>query len=531
MLNIGTSQYSGLSLCIRSISRVSTIRLNSTSTKSNTLIYNLNNYQSTFPQDTLINNDITTLKQIISKKHEPQTFKIGVLYESKQIEQNSKMIEVLLADPLASNNQIWFEKIVKRHGLGRFLFGEYKTDLVDDNPELDNLNPFELPSPILSGIYRTRYGKEPDLTQNDLIIEEIDPQQHLESIDDFTYFIYVTNQFNTSISNLPEGLKNRIFLKVIDNVEYSPKSSESTPISLDTSIHTHIIKIDSNLAYKGITNFMLNDVKATDSYLNSLTNSNVHQLFKFIDYYARTNNAINWYLGNVKSLIHNKLTKSKSSFEEDPTTIKLDIDKFIQLVNTELQYDFEPKTENFIKKNLSWWKLYYKNDNVEYDLKDFFNENFMNKSIENYNLLRGKIIDSDEADKNPLLELKNEVINKQINETVQAMVVSILSKAFIYYQLPITVISGLAYQFFDFSANSCIALLCLGWVLGFNQVSREWLKFMNNWCNNLYEEIRLTLTRDCIDGLSKEANNQIFRIKDETKLREKLLTEIEHKVD
>ncbi|KAI5964710.1 uncharacterized protein KGF55_001779 [Candida pseudojiufengensis] len=503
------------------------VRFNSNSVKPNTLLYNLSNYQSTFPNDETINKAISTVKTIITKKPQPQVFKIGVLYDSKQVEQSSKLIEVLLADPLASNNQIWFEKIVKRHGLGKFLFGEFKTELIDENPDSDCSNQFELPSPILSGLYRLRYGSEPDLTQNDLIIEEIDDSEHVNQIDSFTYFIYVTNQFKTSRSELQDPLRNRILLKVIDNVEYSPKSSESSPISLDPAVHTHVIKINSNLAYNGITNFIDNDIRATDDYLDSMTQSNVHQLFKFIDYFARTDNIITWYMEKIKSLIQDKLDVFNTSFENNLTTTKSDIDNYMQLVNTELQFDFEPKTRNFIKKNLTWWKLYYKNDNVEYDLKDFFNKNFMNKSIENYNFLKGKILDTKEVDNNPLLNLKNDVINKVIGTTVQPEVVSILSKAFIYYQLPISVISGLAFQFFDFSANSCIALLSLGWVLGFNQVSKQWLAFMNKWCKNLNEDIRLTLTRDCIEGLSKEANDQIDKVKQEAKIRQKILTEIE----
>ena len=48
---------------------------------------------------------------------------------------------------------------------------------------------------------------------------------------------------------------------------------------------------------------------------------------------------------------------------------------------------------------------------------------FMNKSIENYNYLKGKIslVDAEVID-NPLLKLKNKVINKRIAEEIQPFV-------------------------------------------------------------------------------------------------------------
>lgn len=71
----------------------------------------------------------------------------------------------------------------------------------------------------------------------------------------------------------------------------------------------------------------------------------------------------------------------------------------------------------------------------------------MNKGIENYNFLRGKILFKRRGGGKSAFDLKDEVINRRLNLEVQPQVYSILSKAFIYYQLPISVISALAYQF------------------------------------------------------------------------------------
>ena len=494
---------------------------------SNTLIYNLNNYQSSFPQDKALNKDITTLKQLISNKHEPQAFNIAVLYESPEVRRNSKIMEVLLADPLASNNQVWFERIRKRHGLTKFFFGNFTKDLVDENHI-----ECQIPSPLLSGLYRNTFHNEPPKTPNDLIIEEFDNFTQLENrIGDYMYVIYVTHQFYDISSNLPAPLKDRLLLQVIDNTEYSPANTELSPLSIEAGIQTHLIKINSNLAYDGIVQFIERDVHAADEYMESMTKSNVYELFKFIDHFLRTNILTSWYSAKVINSIQNKINKSNTAINEGSEVVKSEIAQFGQMVNSELQYEFIPQTTNFVQKKLSWWKLYYKNDNVEYDLKDFFSKHFMNKGIENYNFLRGKILSSDEMVENPLLELKNEIVNRRVTLEVQPQVYSILTKAFIYYQLPISVIAALSYQFFEFSGNACIALFSLGWVLGFNQVSRDWINFMTKWMNQLFEEVRITVGSKCIDnGLLKESNDQVVNIDMENKTRQKILYDIKEKL-
>ena len=495
--------------------------------ESNTLVYNLSNYQSSFPQDKALNKDITTLKQLLQNRHEPQVFKVAVLYESAKVRRNSKIVEVLLADPLASNNQVWFERIRKRHGLARFFFGEYAKDLVDE----DDLE-YRIPSPILSGLYRNTFKREAPDVANDLIIEEYENAAQLEkAVDECTYVVYVTPQFNYVTTSLPSSIKDRLLLQVIDNTEYSPVSTELSPLSIEDGIQTHLIKINSNLAYNGIVQFIQRDVHAADEYIESMTKSNVYELFKFVDHFLRTDNLTSWYLAKIIQTILSKIKRANTVISEGSDVVKSEIENFGQMVNSELQYEFIPETTNYVQKKLSWWKLYYKNDNVEYDLKDFLNNQFMNKAIENYNFLRGKILSTDEVVENPLLELKNEVINRRVSLQVQPEVYSVLSKAFVYYQLPISVIAALSYQFFDFSGNACIALCSLGWILGFNQVSRDWINFMNKWMNQLFEEVRVTVGSKCIDnGLMKESNEQVIRIENENSIRQKILRDIERKL-
>ncbi|KAI3402400.2 hypothetical protein KGF56_004808 [Candida oxycetoniae] len=503
---------------------------NNNTTENTTLVYNLNNYQSSIPQDLLINKQIETLKKLLNEKYHRQTLKVGILYKTKAVRHCSKIVEILLADPLASNSNSWFEKVVNRHGNGHFTYNNEAVEILDSD------NQFKIPSPVLSGIRRTVYdsdgrGNNANAPQNDLILEELDSELDLntKSLDDFTFLLYVTNQFESSTSNLPLSLQNKLLLQIIDNVEYTPSSTSSSPLALDTKIHTHVVKINSQMAYEGIRAFIEKDVEATDVLIDNLIHSNVYQLFKFVDFYSSSHNICQWYLDNIVNEIRSKLTKSSADSARETQLIQEEIPRFVQLVNTELQYKFEPATTKFIHNNLSWWKLYYKNDNVEYDLKDFFNEHFMDESIETYNFLRGRILSTtDENVYNPLLEFKNDVINKRISDEIQPMVYSIISKAFVYYQLPISIISAFAYQFFEFSANASIALLGLGWVVGFNYVSRNWLSFMDKWLSELVEQLRVCLGAKCIDnGLLKETKLQIRNNEILNETRRNLLQGIE----
>ena len=500
-----------------------------------TLMYNLNNYISTFPEDNMINSQINTLKQLLYKKHHSQTIKVGLLYANDSVRESSKILECLLGDPLASNNKVWFDAIQNRvKGQSKFIYNG------DSFHVSENGNEFHVPAPILSSIYRsTLYsatekneGQEHNVV-NDILLEEVDKTSISDRLDEFAFFIYVTTHFGGvgNNSNLPLLVQNKILLEIIDNIEYTPHSTQSSPLRLDNSLHTHVVKINSQLAYEGIIAFLKDDVEAADILINNMSHSNIYELYKVIGKFLQTNTLCNWYLDNITSSVRNELTGDVALAEDEAGFMQAEISNFVQTVNAELQYRFAPDTNQFVRSRLSWWKLYYKNDNVEYDLKDFFNEHFMNQSIESYNFLRGRILSADDsiaAEKNPLLELKNDVINRRVTEEVQPMVYSIISKAFVYYQLPITVLSAFAYQFFDFSGNASIALLGLGWVVGFNYVSRNWLAFIKAWILNLVEDIRVCISTQCVNnGLMRESNIQTEKEKAANIARRKILQELE----
>lgn len=490
------------------------ITTSTTNFTNNSLVYNLNNYKSSFPEDFTVNEDISKYINLNKHKLETQLLKIGIIYANKETKTNSKLIEALMADPLASGNEIWFDKIANRKSFGKFVY--------NDAPEVDEESgEFGIPSPILSGNYRNKFQQQIEIA-NDLIIEEV---SDVTNTGDYIFLINVSNELKNT--DYHKDVKNKILLNVLDNCEFTPHSSESTPVTFATSSHSHLIKINSQLAYKGITEFISKDVMATDTFINSMTDSNIYELYKAINWFTQTLVLEEWLLHNIKSQIKEQISTAAAP-EEINDISNMEIARFTDLVNTELQDEFKLKTTKFFHKNLIWWKLYYKNDNVEYDIKDFFMNHFMNKSIENYNYLKGKIslVDAEVID-NPLLKLKNKVINKRIAEEIQPFVYRALATAFLYYQLPISLISFCGYQYFGYGANECIALTTLGLVLGFNQVSKIWTNFTEKWLNDLFEEIRICLGKECIEeGLLKQSNLQLDKDIKTTLLRQEILNEI-----
>ncbi|EGV65992.1 hypothetical protein CANTEDRAFT_119026, partial [Yamadazyma tenuis ATCC 10573] len=234
-------------------------------------------------------------------------------------------------------------------------------------------------------------------------------------------------------------------------------------------------------------------------------------------YNLQIDRLINW---NVKKLI-NKISNDEISLEQLEKVYNelknRGINDFSSQMHHELQNELIPNTTKFFNKRLRWWKLYFKNDNVEYDLKDFFQFNFMNKSIENYNFLRGRIISELQNHNfgkysaksgdisNPLIKLKNEVINSRITSEVQPVVNSHLFYGMFYYQFPTTIISLCAYSIFDFSLNASVSIFGLGLVMGFNYVSKGWEKFTKDWTKRLFNDVRVSIDRDCVEnGLVKE---------------------------
>lgn len=466
----------------------------------------MNLYKHHFSKDVLTNRQIDSYLAL--EKNPAGPIKVGVLYDDLQALGNSKIIECLLADPLSDNNSAILKQIADRQKEGvtnAFVFDNNGTN---ERKPTDPDTLYRLPSPILSANYRSPYMKN-NITDIELL--EITDSKN---VPECHFYINVTSDLPRTLLNYSRKSQLRSLVTVVDNEEFTPTSNPETPISLTNE--DPIIKLNTNTCLDGINLFTEKQAKAALEFLNAMQSSNIYELFKVIGHFLKPEHLLSF----MKKSIYNNIAfynVTKLQIEQIYGEINsVDIVKFSESMHAELQSDFIPRTTKFFRKKLSWWKLYLKNDNVEYCLKDYFAQHFMPQSIENYNFLRGQIISKLEQQKygdyklesevyNPLLIMKNKLITQRIETEVQPVVFKTLVKGLTYYQIPISIIAFLAFQYFDFSGNASLALGLLGWVLGFNQVASTWDKFSSQWLRNLYEETRLCLGKDCIeDGLYKE---------------------------
>lgn len=377
---------------------------------------------------------------------------------------------------------------------------------------------------------------------NDVLLLEINkPDEVAKLIDVCHFYIYVAADLSNSKCTLPKQIQKKILITVVDNAEFTPKSTELTPVAFRQEVAQHVVKINSARLDLGIQYFYKHDVEGASNYFDSLQESNILEVGKYFLWFLRTENLRDWLLSIIKTEIStNKISEARI----EAVYNDLRLSSLVQCSNAmhaELQNDFIPQTDAFFRQKLSWWKLYLRNDNVEYALKDYLNAHFMPKSIDTYNYIKGQLVARlqeqkfahySETDKtqldNPLQVFKANLINYRVPTEVQLAVYTALVSALVYYQLPLSAISLLGYLFFGIQAQTAGAIAALGWVLGFNKVSKEWLEFTTSWLSQLYEEVRLVLSRDCINkGLLKELNLRYEAAQDLSRIKQQVVDELE----
>lgn len=508
----------------------------------------LKKYLRWFPQDAVTYSNIQTYLDLRRNSNRTQSIVVGIIYETDEIRQSSRLLESMLADPLASGNEKWFKEIQDR--------SREKNNMISyagaDHDELflpgafeRSVSTYEIPSPLLSADYRQRFPEifpTLDSKPNNLAILEINGNADVTKLTDVChFFVYVTNEFSTLLDRMPRDVQKKILLTVVDNSEFSPSSSELTAVTFNkTNVTHHAIKVNSTLDYKGITDFLEIGTEAGGAYFENLRKSNILEVAKFLQWYLRTENLRDWLFRIICTQIATN-NLSEKLINETYEDLKLNaVAECSSSMHAELQQKLIPETTDFFRHKLRWWMLYWKNDNVEYMLKDFFNAHFMNKSAEAYNYVRGQLTARLQEQKyaaysdsvtveNPLQVFKADLINNRITLEVQPVVYSSLVSGLMYYQLPISALSLFGYLWFGILAESAFALGLFGWVLGFNHVSREWDTFSKQWLADLFEQVRLVIGKGCIDnGLLKELGTRYDEAKLLATIKKQVLDELEN---
>ncbi|KAJ9100150.1 hypothetical protein QFC19_005683 [Naganishia cerealis] len=455
------------------------------------IVEQLQRYKNTFPEDK------GATKSINEYLHHRKTgnikeLRLGIKYSSAKVAHLSRIIEAILAEPLAAGNQEWLRDIAQRDRSKNATFRFSQEVNVDEET-----NTFSVPSSMLSAEIRPVFSEilgAPEQLQD---IELVELNELTESC---VLELLVTDSVIVS--------GERANAVVVDNSEYTKASLQKSPVSFSKFTPSqNTIKVDSSLYLEAVEAFLKHDTKATDTFVSGLQNSNIYELQKLLSWYLRPLVTQRLLLNDIVSRVE------ANNYEVENDLPEYIISQFRTDAHGELQRDFEPNLAFFFKRKLPWWKLYLKNDNVEYELKDYFSKNFMNKTIEAYGYTRGRIVTSlqnqngqkpTENFENPIYDLRQSVIEDRISAEIQPQVYARITQALLFYQVPLTAIAFLAYWHFDFTANAALALTSLGIVVGFNHVSKHWTKLQKKWRQVLYNDIRECIEGPCQNQLLKE---------------------------
>lgn len=270
-------------------------------------------------------------------------------------------------------------------------------------------------------------------------------------------------------------------------------------------------EINSKLAYEAIS-------LLKESPLNSTTYTKLYNASNFPHF----NNTLNkllisesvitkLYKSIVKNLqtqnIHYSMTLEELDFKD--LRIKEYISQWSESAHREFQTSFQPFVTKFEAEQLAWWKLYYKNDDIETILINMLNSGFLNDSLKNFSYVKGQIDSfssfsekneeklekiSSKLDQNALTQLKNQIIEEDLIP-IQNKVIKLLVLNFVGLQLPVALVSAGGYFLYGFSFYSMFGLGSLGLVLGFNNISKKWLEIITQFKTNLFEKTRLGILK------------------------------------
>lgn len=505
----------------------------------------LKKYVRWYPHNTVTVANIDTYLALGRDSSHTQNILVGVVYEDEHVRRRSTLLDTLLADPLASGFALWYTDLANRSRAETNLVdapGSSSADEMLPGAFLRTVETYRVPSPVLSAQLRPEFvlvlGAPKSPPNNVLFLEINKPQDVLKLVDVCHFYVYVTAGLSTLMDAMPGQVQKKILLTVVDNSEYTPRLSEKLPVRFtDSAVTHHVIKVDSAVLLAAIGDFLVHDTQAALAYFDALQASNMLEVAKFVLYYTRTENLRDWVFEMIRTEIAaNNLSENQVRKIYDDLRLK-SLANFSTEMHAELQKRLIPDTTAFFRTKLPWWMLYVRNDNVEYLVKDYFSAHFMNKSIDGYNYLKGQLVARLHDQKyaaytaadqlhvrNPLQDFKQDLVNHRVAQELQPVVYSSITAALAYYQLPISALSLVGYLWFGIDGQTAIALTTLGWALGFNYVSSQWHKFTTVWLQDLFEQVRVVISKGCMDdGLLKELNTCYEGAKDLARIRSQVV--------
>ncbi|CCH46003.1 putative membrane protein [Wickerhamomyces ciferrii] len=404
-------------------------------------ISNLNKAKELFQDIDGVFSKIDLLQNLNSSK----PIRIGLVNPKKSF------LNTILSDPFASD-QSWYNQFQERSD----------SQLIKYNDEFQNLeSQLEIPSPFLQN-------------KNLEFLEILNLEHH-----NFNDGCHLYLNFNPGL---------------INNYKYPTWEIKDSTTDL-----LYPNELNSNKALEAtnlLTKSSLNASEYTKLYNESQFPEFLKTLDKLIEPKQIEKTLYQSILKNFQIQLNQKSLTFKELSEKD-IKIQTLIKNWDESTHREFQLNFKPYITNFEKKNLDWWKLYYKNDDIETILTNMLNQNFLPNSIQQISYIQGQIDSfnsqtTSDLNDNPLISIKQDIINNELIP-IQNQVTRLLGFNFIGLQLPVGLVAISGWFWFGFEPYSMISLGSLGLVLGFNNISKKWLNIITNFKSQLFEKIRIAI--------------------------------------
>lgn len=436
-----------------------------------------------------------------------KNFQIGVVYLNEKVNFNSKIIEMIIFNGYKMKKNKILNNVINRdkNTINYFKF--------HDKFNSQNKRNFGTVYEINPNITKRENSENIEINDvlNNINLEVCEfNYKEMNMINeniDFDFLILVSDGMFNLIKEIEKikQLQNFLFFFVIDNniSKFIQNEKETNNRNFENG---SLIKINSHL---------YNNIEQSEK--KKIINS---EFFNFFFDILKIENILSWKLSTIKKNISDSKTNFKLFVDSEIFMNNKDWSNINQFFYEEMQNVFFPLLNSYLKTNLKWWKVFFRTNFAYHDLIFFFHENFMVNSIEKFNFFKGYIFSKLEQQNfievgnikscnfiNPILRLKKNILKEKLSFEFKNKISNLVFNSVVYFQTPTFILSFLLFKIFKFDLNILLPVFFLGILTGFSYFLKSWLKFLNVWKNDLFEEMSKCLKNDCNkNGILKNLN-------------------------
>lgn len=441
------------------------------------------------------------------KKHYPDRYRLHARIDSYvNLAQNGKVrvgvipfkchrtevngvLEAILADPLASD-QSWYEAF-KNRLLAKDVLVSFSPTF--ENQILAHNSLIEFPVPF----------REVPNARSTEIMEVNSIEDSKEHLDTCHYHVFLSSNMQEALTTPIESHFPRVL--AID----VPASNELLDHE-GKKIDSKVVLISSEAANRGIE-LLAQSPANVSQYTKLLRQSKIGELEDLI--FTTPQEAERKMLDSIISSCETIVAPSTGdelakTVEKESDSMRKLRTKWSREAHEELQLKLTNGLQNWSKKTMAWYKLYFRVDDIYDSLSDVLQRDYLVDSNAKLEYLFGRI-DSFAARHNfpEAVQLinGNDDAKLILHESIQSSREKILNDKAVKVhndglktlatvifgmQLPTILVSSLGMYFYNYSLYSMGSIMALGLVLGFKSLQKSWLRTTEQFKTDVIEEAR-----------------------------------------